>query len=115
MLTGRIIYWCKFLPPIAAVLVSFPLTTRLFDSSLLSLYPPSSSNDMVALEYGRQIRDAFHAGQPGRQLNAYVNYASGNETVEQMYGHEDWRLEKLRRLKGEWDPRGRFGFYHPIR
>ncbi|KAI4117113.1 MAG: hypothetical protein LQ345_002587 [Seirophora villosa] len=83
--------------------------------SLLSLYPPSSSNDMVALEYGRQIRDAFHAGQPGRQLNAYVNYASGNETVEQVYGHDDWRLEKLRRLKGEWDPRDRFGFYHPIR
>ncbi|KAL8989640.1 MAG: hypothetical protein Q9177_001516 [Variospora cf. flavescens] len=83
--------------------------------SLLSIYTPSTTNDIIALKYGRQIRDAFHAGQPGRQLNAYVNYASGDETMEQMYGHEEWRLEKLRRLKEEWDPQGRFGFYHPIR
>ncbi|KAI4143665.1 MAG: hypothetical protein LQ341_002854, partial [Variospora aurantia] len=82
---------------------------------LLSIYTPSTTNDIIALKYGRQIRDAFHAGQPGRQLNAYVNYASGDETVEEMYGYEEWRLKKLRRLKEEWDPQGRFGFYHPIR
>ena len=43
-----------------------------------------------------------------------VNYANGDETLEEMYGHEGWRLEKLRRLKKEWDPENRFGFYAPI-
>ncbi|KAI4178691.1 MAG: hypothetical protein LQ346_007366 [Caloplaca aetnensis] len=82
--------------------------------SLLALYTPSPTNDATAPLYGTRIREAFHAGQPGRQLNAYVNYAYGDETAEQMYGWEAWRLEKLRMLKGEWDPRGRFGFYHPV-
>ncbi len=46
--------------------------------------------------------------------NAYSNYANGDETLEQIYGHESWRLEKLRRLKREWDPNGSFRFFNPI-
>lgn len=50
----------------------------------------------------------------GEKLRAYVNYARGDESMENMYGHEPWRLEKLRRLKKEFDPHGRFNFYAPI-
>ncbi|KAL9001941.1 MAG: hypothetical protein Q9188_005113 [Gyalolechia gomerana] len=82
-------------------------------ASLLALYTPSSANDNIAHDYGTKIRQALLP--PEQQLNAYVNYAYGDETTEMMYGHEPWRLEKLRGLKKEWDPRGVFGWYHPIR
>lgn len=50
------------------------------------------------------------------QYHAYVNYARGDESMEEMYGYEDWRLEKLRGLKKQYryDPHGRFNFYAPI-
>lgn len=43
-----------------------------------------------------------------------MNYASDNETPEQSYGYEPWRLEKLRALKKKYDPGNRFGFYNSI-
>lgn len=46
--------------------------------------------------------------------NRYVNFATGDETQEQIYGGRE-RLDKLRRLKEKWDPEGVFGFYNPIR
>ena len=56
----------------------------------------------------------IQSGQPGRQLNAYVNYAFGDETQEEVYGYEPWRLERLRALKKKYDPLGGFNFYEPI-
>ena len=67
--------------------------------------------DGEAKKYGMRMREAIAAGQ---EVNAYVNYAVGDEKVEEVYGHESWRVEKLRRLKMEFDPEGRFGFYNPI-
>lgn len=61
------------------------------------------------------MRDLMHAGQPGRRLNVYVNYAFGDETQEQVYGYEPWRLQRLRELKKKYDPQGRFNFYEPIK
>ncbi|KAL8779318.1 MAG: hypothetical protein Q9213_006998 [Squamulea squamosa] len=83
--------------------------------SLQAIYAPSSISDDIAPQYGHQIRDLFHAGdRPDWPLNAYVNYAYGDETLEQMYGHEGWRIQKLRALKKKWDPYGRLNWYHPI-
>ncbi len=64
--------------------------------------------------YGRQARALLDDGEPQRPLNAYVNYAYGDETLEQMYGYEPWRLQKLRALKKKYDPENRFRFYNPI-
>lgn len=70
----------------------------------------------MAVDYGHQARTIFHAGDvPGRLLNTYVNYASSDETPEMLYGYEPWRLERLRNLKSEYDPKGKFNFYNPIR
>lgn len=70
--------------------------------------------DAEAFRYGKQIRDAI-AHSAGEKLYAYMNYVSGyDETMEEKYGHEAWRIEKLRRLKKEYDPKGRFNFYNPI-
>lgn len=90
--------------------------------SLLTLYTPSfpaSTNDAITHTYGTKIRQALSPSAqnstPSPQFNAYVNYAYGDESTESIYGYEEWRLEKLRALKKEWDPRGVFRWYHPIR
>ncbi|ORY54706.1 uncharacterized protein BCR38DRAFT_403853 [Pseudomassariella vexata] len=67
----------------------------------------------IAQNYAEKIREALVEGNSG-VLHAYVNYAHGNEELKSVYGYEEWRLEKLRRLKKEWDPEGKFGFYVPI-
>ena len=66
-----------------------------------------------AAEWLGKLTDALYEGV-GEDRHAYVNYANGNETVQEMYGKERWRLEKLRGLKAEWDPRNKFRFYNPI-
>jgi hypothetical protein len=66
-----------------------------------------------AMGYGREMRDVIVKGSGG-ELHAYVNYAHGDESLEAMYGYEGWRVERLRALKGEWDPENRFGWYAPI-
>jgi FAD/FMN-containing dehydrogenase len=67
----------------------------------------------IGKEYGRKIRDIIFEGSGLKRLPIYVNYAYGDETMEQMYG-EAWRVEKLRALKKKYDPHGRFNFYNPI-
>jgi hypothetical protein len=47
-------------------------------------------------------------------LVSYVNFATGDETEQGMYGDE-WRLKKLRDLKAKWDPSGHFSHYNPIK
>ncbi|KAL8990450.1 MAG: hypothetical protein Q9177_000900 [Variospora cf. flavescens] len=84
-------------------------------ASILAVYAPNPSLDSTAIPWARKIRDLMHTGQPGRKLNAYVNYAFGDETQEMVYGHEPWRLERLRGLKRKYDPRGEFNFYEPIK
>ncbi|KAF1850365.1 FAD-binding domain-containing protein [Cucurbitaria berberidis CBS 394.84] len=76
-------------------------------------YPKNASLDATAREIGEKIRNALLEGTDGK-LRAYVNYATGVESMEELYGYEPWRLEKLRRLKNEYDPFGKFNFYAPI-
>ncbi|KAL8688133.1 MAG: hypothetical protein Q9218_005877 [Villophora microphyllina] len=83
--------------------------------ALLTQYKASPANDAVAPQYGQRFRAIALAGDgPGRQLNAYVNYAYGDETVEQIYGYDQAKLQKLRALKQQYDPLGKFNFFHPI-
>ena len=60
---------------------------------------------------GQDLRECMVGGE---ELHAYVNYAHGDESLEEMYGHQPWRLERLRKLKKQYDPENRFGFYAPI-
>lgn len=84
-------------------------------SSFAPIYPGSDpALDAIGNTYGLQARALFHAGAPGYPLNTYVNYASSDETPEQNYGYEPWRLARLRALKAEYDPLGRFNFYNPV-
>lgn len=83
----------------------------LFDTIVL---PGNASLEQAAWEWAKEVQDQWNAGQPGRAANSYVNYANGFEPVEQMYGHEPWRLERLRGLKATYDPNNRFRYYNPI-
>ncbi|KAI4136195.1 MAG: hypothetical protein LQ341_005794, partial [Variospora aurantia] len=83
--------------------------------SFTVLYPPSPSNDAIALKYGPQARRIWAEGEtPARKLSVYTNFAFGTEKLQEVYGYEPWRLERLLALKKEWDPRGRFAFYNPL-
>ncbi|KAK1691064.1 hypothetical protein BDP55DRAFT_724625 [Colletotrichum godetiae] len=79
------------------------------------MYKPNASLDALAQEYGEKLRghllDASHEPE---HLRAYVNYAHGIESLEAVYGWDEWRLEKLRELKAKWDPQNRMRFYNPI-
>lgn len=71
-------------------------------------------NDEIARQAGEGLRSVAVAGRQDGRLYAYVNYANGYETLEELYGHDTWRLEKLRSLKQVYDPDARLNFYAPI-
>ncbi|KAI2602122.1 FAD binding domain-containing protein [Hypoxylon sp. NC1633] len=81
---------------------------------VLVTYDPNPSLDEQAIAIGKQITKFWADGQPGREKHTYVNYAFGDEPLEQMYGHEPWRLRRLRAAKAKYDPHNAFGFYNPI-
>lgn len=83
-------------------------------SDVLVTYDPDTSLDAEAVAIGKQITQFWADGQPGEEQHIYVNYAYGDELLEQMYGSEPWRLERLRAAKATYDPNNRFGFYNPI-
>ena len=85
-------------------------------SFFLTAVPDGSNLTAAAEEWAKESWDLWLAGQPTQKEATYVNYATGKsfETLESIYGHEPWRLEKLRRLKARYDPFNRFGYYVPI-
>ncbi|KAK4442734.1 FAD-binding domain-containing protein [Podospora aff. communis PSN243] len=86
--------------------------TPLLVSPIWGYTNASYSPDIVAAS--KAMRKAMVDGS-GLPQRTYVNYAFGDEKLEEVYGEEPWRLERLRALKEKWDPQGRFGFYAPIR
>ncbi|KAL4878837.1 hypothetical protein BJY04DRAFT_208969 [Aspergillus karnatakaensis] len=69
-------------------------------------YPNSSDYDteLLAREFGNKLRDVLLEGTGSDKLHAYVNYAAGDEGPHSWYGHEPWRLEKLKALKKDTAP-----------
>ncbi|KAF4966871.1 hypothetical protein FSARC_5484 [Fusarium sarcochroum] len=69
------------------------------------IYKPNSTLNALAQEHGKNLRQyLLEASGDPEHLRAYVNYAHGDESLEEMYGHEPWRIEKLKELKKKWDP-----------
>ncbi|EJT81181.1 hypothetical protein GGTG_01165 [Gaeumannomyces tritici R3-111a-1] len=80
----------------------------------LPLSDATPENLRLARELVREAREVWNAGAPGLKPASYVNYANGDEPLEPMYGYEPWRLQRLRALKRQYDPHGRFSYYNPI-
>ena len=57
-------------------------------------------NDQVVTA-GRSLEEIALEYKNG-PLNAYVNYAHGDETEEDWYGHESWRIHRLTTLKKKY-------------
>jgi hypothetical protein len=89
-------------------------TDNLLVAPLLTYTPAGPGLDALASKLGNQIREILYLGSGETSLNTYVNYAYGDETPLAWYGSEAWRQDRLRALKGEADPLGRFSFYAPI-
>lgn len=83
-------------------------------SSPVIIYVPNAKLDSIAIQFGKDVRQILHEADGSAELHAYVNYAHGDETLQQIYGYEDWRQERLKSLKMEYDPFGKFSFYAPI-
>jgi hypothetical protein len=66
-----------------------------------------------AYAYVNAVSDALFRSVEQNKRHTYVNYAVGGETNQQIYGY-DWRVEKLARLKRDWDPENRFGYFNPV-
>jgi hypothetical protein len=87
---------------------------NLLVAPLISYAPTGPELDRRAADLGLRLRQILHQGSGRSELHAYLNYAFGNETPQQLYGAEDWRQRRLRDLKRKYDPSGRFSFYGPI-
>lgn len=79
------------------------------------LYKPNPTIDPIAKEFGRKLQKyLLDESDDPAHLRAYINYANGEESLQEVYGWEDWRLQKLRKLKSKWDPNNVMRYYVPI-
>ena len=57
---------------------------------------------------GRELRDSWALTSGYPELSVYVNYAHGDEMLQQRYG--DRKLPRLAALKKKWDPNNVFAY-----
>ncbi|PWY89912.1 FAD-binding domain-containing protein [Aspergillus heteromorphus CBS 117.55] len=87
---------------------------NLLAAPLINYYPAGEDLEQRATNLGQELRNILFHGSGREDLRAYVNYAHGDETPQQLYGSEKWRQQRLRTLKEKYDPNGKFSFYAPI-
>lgn len=87
---------------------------NLLVAPLLTYAPTGPDSDQIARDLGNKIRDVLFQASGQKSLNTYVNYAYGDETSRAWYGSDPARQDRLRSLKGKYDPTGKFSFYAPI-
>ncbi|KAK1634585.1 hypothetical protein BDP81DRAFT_472904 [Colletotrichum phormii] len=72
----------------------------------------SGEGEAAAIALAQDLRRDFVATSGYDDLAVYVNYASGNETLEQRYGAT--KLKRLAETKKKWDPEQVFGYSNPL-
>lgn len=79
------------------------------------MYKPNPAIDPLAEALGKKIRQHLLDGTDDpSKMRSYVNYAHGDESIQEMYGWEEWRIERLKELKQKWDPENIMRYYAPI-
>lgn len=87
---------------------------NLLAAPMINYLPAGPALERKAADLGNQLRDILSEGTGRKDFRAYINYAYGTETFQQIYGSEKWRQQRLRDLKHKYDPQGKFSFYAPI-
>ncbi|CEN60636.1 hypothetical protein ASPCAL03072 [Aspergillus calidoustus] len=85
---------------------AYPWRDRRLLNNVVINYTPDPSLDDFALTWARRTKELWDDGQLGIPGANYVNYAAGDESPESVYGHEPWRMQRLRALKAKYDPLG---------
>lgn len=99
--------------PAASTAFAFRDSNVLVSSALR--YPSGDpAFDRQVADLGGEMRQILYEASGRDELRAYVNYAFGDETKENMYGYEQSRQDRLLALKNKYDPERRFSFYAPI-
>ncbi|KAF4953187.1 hypothetical protein FGADI_6162 [Fusarium gaditjirri] len=68
----------------------------------------NSETDNALTRFGEEIRRDIAATSGYSEITTFVNYAHGDETLEQIYGKD--KLARLAALKKIWDPNEVFSF-----
>ncbi|KEY66061.1 hypothetical protein S7711_09426 [Stachybotrys chartarum IBT 7711] len=91
---------------------AFPWRDAVHFVSVMSNYP---LNDTVSRDASSQaayeIRADIAENSGYDQLTSYMNFAHGDESVEQIFGPN---LPRLISLKKKWDPENLFGYHYAI-
>ncbi|KAI1500378.1 hypothetical protein F5X99DRAFT_410079 [Biscogniauxia marginata] len=67
-----------------------------------------------ATDLGNELRRILYEASGRSELHTYIDYAFGDETPKNWYGHEEWCQDRLLALKNKYDPERKFSFYAPI-
>jgi hypothetical protein len=99
-----------FAVPPDATAVGPALRTKRFHNFVACSYADAALHGK-ARAWARTYREKMTAG--AADVNLYPNFALGHETMAELYG-EGERVERLRGLKGKWDPENVFCHYLPL-
>ncbi|KAI1503405.1 FAD binding domain-containing protein [Biscogniauxia marginata] len=70
-----------------------------------------SSLDDKANEFGQRVRSYWAASAGTEAPSSYINFAHGDEPLDQIYGSS---LPRLQQLKQKYDPKKRFNQWFPL-
>ncbi|KAI1169890.1 FAD binding domain-containing protein [Nemania sp. FL0916] len=70
----------------------------------------SPSIDATAVAWGQKIR-SYWTASAGTSPSSYINFAHGDEPLSQIYGSS---LNRLKQLKGKYDPQKRLNQWFPL-
>ncbi|KAH7074518.1 FAD binding domain-containing protein [Paraphoma chrysanthemicola] len=84
---------------------SFPHRSVRFMSAILPWYTDDCL-DSEAATLGQDVRELWRKNSGRRKPASYINFAHGDESLEEVYGEN---LPRLQELKRRWDPENRFG------
>ncbi|KAK7946574.1 uncharacterized protein PG986_010895 [Apiospora aurea] len=72
----------------------------------------SAATAKAASALGHELREDLRATDGYPEPSVFVNYARGDEKLEEIYGRQN--LPRLAKLKKQWDPHGFFSFNNAL-
>ncbi|KAH7134408.1 hypothetical protein EDB81DRAFT_903352 [Dactylonectria macrodidyma] len=95
---------------------AFPHRNAFHNAIVFSMSYTDDEVAEVADAWGRQWRDRMAEPEISGydDMHVYQNYAHGDEPKSALYGHTQWRHQRLSKLKSSYDPQGYFNGYHEV-